>query len=130
MRVSGGERAHLVMCAQARSDGDEIETHEFVIHVPPDLRWFRGHFEGNPILPAVVQIHEVFRLVTTTWSDLAGLQRITRVKFQKPIRPSDKLRLRLTRVRGAMRAAFEYQRDGETCSSGTLEFASAQGARR
>ncbi len=130
MKASGGERVRLEVRAHVRRQEGEIENHEFAVHVPPDLRWFRGHFEGNPVLPAIVQIHEVLRLITSTWPDLAGLRRITHAKFQKPIRPSEALRLRLTRVPGAKTATYEYRREGETCSSGTLEFARAGGARQ
>jgi 3-hydroxymyristoyl/3-hydroxydecanoyl-(acyl carrier protein) dehydratase len=130
MKVSGGKRVRLEIGAHERRHEGEIDNHEFAVHVPPDLRWFLGHFEGNPVLPAIVQIQEVLRLVTATWPDLAGLRRITRAKFQKPIRPSDALRVRLMRVRGAKKATYEYRRGGETCSSGTLEFARARGARR
>lgn len=127
MKLSPGETVRLEMGAHVRRDDGEVESHEFELRVPTDLRWFRGHFEDNPVLPAVVQIHEVLRLVTTTWPDLACLRRITRAKFQKPIRPSDALRLRLTRVRGVKKATFEYRRGGKTCSSGALVFAGAGG---
>ncbi len=130
MKVPGGERVRLEMGAHERRHEGEIETHEFALYVPPDLHWFRGHFEGNPVLPAMVQLHEVLRLVTATWPDLVGLRRITRAKFQKPIRPSDALGVRLTRVRGAKKATYEYRREDETCSSGTLEFAPTRGAWR
>lgn len=130
MKESGGKTVHLKIGLQARRDDVDVEIYEFEVNVPPDLYWLRGHFEGNPVLPAIVQVHEVLRLVRDTWPDLAGLRRITRVKFQKPIRPSDALRLRLARVRGSKKAAFEYRRDGKTCSSGTLDFESPSGAHR
>ena len=127
MRLSSGETLRLEVGAHVRRDDGEVESHEFELRVPSDLRWFRGHFEDNPVLPAVVQILEVLRLVTTTWPDLARLRRITRAKFQKPIRPSDALRLHLTRVRGVRKATFEYRRGGKTCSSGGLVFTGSGG---
>ena len=126
MNASGSrEPERLGIGQHVRHDVGEVEIHEFACGVPPDLHWFRGHFEGNPVLPAVVQVHEAFRLVIAVWPDLSRLRRITRAKFQRTIRPSDTLHVRLTRVRSAERATFEFRRAGETCSSGTLEFASA-----
>ena len=125
--MSTGERVRLLMAGHARRDAGGAEILEVSIGVPADLRWFRGHFEGNPVLPAVVQLLEALRLTTATWPDLAGLRRITRAKFRAPIRPSDDLRLGLTRARGAGKVAFEYRRGPEVCSSGTLEFGPARG---
>jgi 3-hydroxymyristoyl/3-hydroxydecanoyl-(acyl carrier protein) dehydratase len=122
MTAPGGETAHLEIEAHVRRDEGDIEIHEFESFVPADLRWFQGHFTGNPVLPAVVQVREALRLVAAVWPDLEGLRRITRAKFQRPIRPSDVLHMYLTRVRGTSKAAFEFRRQGDTCSSGTLEF--------
>ena len=129
MNAIVGKTLHLAIGVHVRCDDGEAETHEFVVDVPDGLRWFQGHFQGNPVLPAVVQTLEVLRLVTATWPDLVGLRRIVRAKFQKPIRPGDSLSLRLTRARGSNKAAFEYRRDQETCSSGTMEFDDAPGVR-
>lgn len=111
---------------ERRYDG-EIEIHEFAFRVPADLRWFKGHFEGNPVLPAMVQLHEVLLLVRGIWPDLIALRRITRAKFHKRIRPSESLRLLLKRTRGVHKASFAYLRGEKTCSSGVLEFAHLDG---
>jgi len=90
--------------------------------VPVDLRWLEGHFPQEPILAAVVQVREVVCLATESWPDLAGLVRIKRVKFRKPIRPRDELTLHLKRKNRTAHVTFEYSRDGEACSAGSLEF--------
>ena len=112
----------LVMSAHERSHSDGSEIHDLVVQVPMDLRWIRGHFDGNPILPAVVQLLEALTYAGEIWPDLPGLRRVTQAKFRKPIRPEDVLRLRLQRRSGARSVAFEYQRAGVSCSSGVLEF--------
>ncbi len=86
------------------------------------MRWFEGHFPGEPILAAVVQVREVVCLVREGWPDLRYLVRIKRAKFRKPILPGDELTLQLKHRAGASLVTFEYARDGETCSGGTLEF--------
>ena len=122
MSAPAGEIVTLDVGERVRRDDGGVERHEIEIRVPPDLHWFHGHFEGNPVLPAVVQLNEVLRLIRATWPDLDRLRKLTRVKFQSPIRPGDALTLRLCRAPGAQKATFEYSRAGEICSSGRLEF--------
>ncbi len=107
-------------------DGD-VEVYEFAVRVPEGLRWFEGHFVGNPVLPAMVQLWEALLLVTGVWPDLESLRGVTRAKFRRPIRPGDELRVRFRRTPGAARASFEYRRQQESCSSGVLEFAKSKG---
>ncbi len=102
-----------------------VEIHRFAVRVPAGLRWFEGHFEGNPVLPAMVQLREAMFLVAAIWPDLAGLRRISRAKFRRPIRPADALELVLRRTVGTPRVQFEYLRGGEACSGGVLELAVA-----
>ena len=111
--------------ADRRDDGDTV-TFEFTTQIPEALRWFRGHFDSNPVLPAMVQLREALSLVRSTWPDLHSLRRITRAKFHARIRPSETLRLRLRRVGRSGKAGFEYLRGTEMCSSGVLEFATRE----
>ena len=100
----------------------ESENHEIRIGVPSDLRWFEGHFPGNPVLPAMVQLHEVLMLARQIWPDLIRLRTVTRAKFQKPIRPTDMLTMHLHRTPGSSKIGFRYVRKSQVCSSGVLEF--------
>ena len=128
MSGSHDEITRLTPRAHERHEDGELEVHEFVFKVPSNLRWFQGHFDGNPVLPAMVQLYEVLQLMATTWPDLTGLRRVTRAKFRRPIRPLDSLRLRLERNRGAGKASFAFVRGDEICSSGVFEFAPSEGA--
>jgi 3-hydroxymyristoyl/3-hydroxydecanoyl-(acyl carrier protein) dehydratase len=94
----------------------------FDVLVPPELLYFRGHFDGDPVLPAVVQVDVlVLRAIEGLWPDLTRLRRMTRLRFRALIRPGDELELKLART-GDARAEFEILRAGATCSSGTLHF--------
>jgi 3-hydroxymyristoyl/3-hydroxydecanoyl-(acyl carrier protein) dehydratase len=128
MSGSHDEITRLTAGAHERHEDGELEVHEFAVEVPSSLRWFQGHFDGNPVLPAMVQLHEALRFTATVWPDLTGLRRVTRAKFRRPIRPLDTLRLRLERTRGAGKASFAFVRGDEICSSGVFEFAHAEGA--
>jgi acyl-coenzyme A synthetase/AMP-(fatty) acid ligase len=94
----------------------------FDARVPRDLEYFRGHFEGEPILAGVVQLDIlVLRQVAAMWPELTNLRRVTRLRFVRPIRPGDDLELSLTRPAPA-RVHFEIRCSGASCSAGTLHF--------
>ena len=94
----------------------------FDVHVSRDLEYFRGHFEGEPILAGVVQLDIlVLRQVAAMWPELTNLHRVTRLRFVRPIRPDDDLELSLTRPAPA-RVHFEIRCSGASCSAGTLHF--------
>ncbi|MBD2791253.1 hydroxymyristoyl-ACP dehydratase [Xenorhabdus sp. 42] len=65
------------------------------LYLDPDLAWFRGHFPIQPLLPGVAQIdwaiHYAQTLLAPDWSFAA----IEMVKFQFPLLPKDKLRLKM-----------------------------------
>ena len=125
---TGGEIAgtakptRLEMCGRQRDCRDGTECVRIALRVPIELRWLEGHFPEDPILPAVVQVHEALRFVRESWPDLPGLVRIKRVKFRRPIRPLHALTLQLGRKDRSPRVTFEYSRDGEVYSTGNLEF--------
>jgi acyl-coenzyme A synthetase/AMP-(fatty) acid ligase len=94
----------------------------FDVHVPADLAYFEGHFEGHPILPGVVQLEVlVARQVAVAWPDLTRVRQITRLRFRAPIQPGDNLVLTLERAE-PLRVDFEVRRGATACSSGTLHF--------
>lgn len=119
--MSGREVTRLSVGRHTRRLDGRTETHEFVVQVPSDLRWFQGHFDGNPVLPAVVQLREVTRMISSIWPGIGLLRGIVRAKFRRPIRPADQLLVRLRRQEGSDKVSFEYLRNGDPCSSGVLD---------
>ncbi|GAB4203293.1 MAG: hydroxymyristoyl-ACP dehydratase [Sandaracinaceae bacterium] len=104
------------------------------LEVPPDLVFFEGHFEGNPMLPGVAQLVSlVDARARRHFADvLAGLgaRRVSRLKFQATVRPGEPLELGLTLVPGEEpQVRFRIDRlvgDGrEAASAGTLTYARA-----
>ncbi len=79
------------------ADQDRVE---FQCRIPAGLVYFDGHFEGNPILPGIVQVHWAEHY-SREYLDLSGkFQRLEVVKFQQVIFPDSVVSLSL-----------EYNRD-------------------
>jgi acyl-coenzyme A synthetase/AMP-(fatty) acid ligase len=98
------------------------EQRTIALTIPPDWRFFRGHFDDFPILAGVVQLNEiVMREVRACWPEHRHLRRVTGLKFRRPIGPGDALELDLVRTPPG-KVAFELRRGGAVASSGTFEF--------
>lgn len=90
-----------------------------------DFPGFAGHFPGNPLLPAVVQLAVVRHGVARLLGRSPAPSFLERVKFKGMIRPGDEavLSLDLKDQDGESRAGFTWKRaDGSAISSGTLRF--------
>lgn len=104
-------------------EGVEVALLDFVIR--EDLFYFRGHFDGMPVLPGVLQLQGlVARQAARLWPDLTAVRKVRKLQFRKLIQPNHVVRLRLARPAGEARVDFEISRDGQTCSSGSLLYAS------
>ena len=94
----------------------------FDVHVPAELAYFDGHFDGHAILAGIVQLEVLIaRQVSAIWPELTRIRRVTRLRFRLPIRPGDDIVLELVRPKPA-RVDFAIRRGTEACSSGTLHF--------
>jgi 4-coumarate--CoA ligase (photoactive yellow protein activation family) len=104
---------------------DGVEVRRLELTVPPDLRWFQGHFPGKPVLPGVVQLEGlVLRQTLRLWPDLGSLRSVRRLKFKRPISPGMPIAVILTCDRARATVAFEIEGSGDRFASGTLIFAS------
>lgn len=113
----------LVELSSERSDEGGTETHRFRLAVPPSLEYFEGHFEGEPILAAVVQLDVVIMpRIERLWPDLGPLERATKVKFRSPIRAGDEVTLRLSRRSGTKKVQIAMIKDEVECATGSLWF--------
>lgn len=74
---------------------------------------FKAHFEGNPLLPAFLQVDIV--------AEIFGLQiiGITRSKFMEPLKPLDEVVIRLDKRPSGIKARLMKQEN--TCSEMNLE---------
>ena len=97
---------------------------EVVLHLDPELSWFRGHFAVQPLLPGVAQIDWVMHYATTLLAPGWRFHSIQNVKFQAPLLPETAVTLTVLWQEERQILTFSYQRhDGEarhTASSGKI----------
>lgn len=98
-------------------------------NVTMNEEFFQGHFPGNPVMPGVLQIEAMAQtagaLVIAADDNFRESKRsvlfmsIDGVKFRKPVKPGDQLRMHVEKVR-ARRNVFvfkgESKVDGQTVS--------------
>jgi 3-hydroxymyristoyl/3-hydroxydecanoyl-(acyl carrier protein) dehydratase len=94
------------------------------VQVPRDSGYFRGHFEGQPILPGVAQLqHFALAEARRRFPELQVLRRVARVKFRRLLAPGETLVLALAR-KGETTVQFTLETDaGQPAASGVLYFA-------
>ena len=88
-------------------------------NVTMNEEFFQGHFPGNPIMPGVLQIEAMAQtagaLVVAASGENAGDKKISvlfmsidGVKFRKPVKPGDQLRMHVEKVQ-ARRNVFVFR---------------------
>ncbi|MCB9602105.1 MAG: hypothetical protein H6720_17440 [Sandaracinus sp.] len=93
----------------------------FEITVPADLKYFDGHFVGDPIVPGVAQVVALAEEgARRAFPELGGSAGIRRVKFMEALRPGDTLELAVER--NAKGVGFVLLKQGREASRGTLLF--------
>jgi hypothetical protein len=67
--------------------------------VPQKLSYFEGHFPSEAVLPAVGIVDATVELLRQALGDpMLELTSIKSAKFSQPIRPGDKIRIRVSRT--------------------------------
>lgn len=90
--------------------------------VPASLDYFEGHFPGCQLLPGVVQIGWAVELARQYLQFDNSFHSLAAVKFMRVIQPEARLALHFAIDEDNRELSFEYQCDGQTCSSGRVRF--------
>ncbi|HET98226.1 MAG TPA: beta-hydroxyacyl-ACP dehydratase [Desulfurivibrio alkaliphilus] len=106
-------------------EGEIAATGEFSF--APTFPAFNGHFPGQPILPAVVQLAAVRHLAELAMGEKLSPGGCRNVKFRSAVRPDDLIRAAIVlKPQGpGWQANFSLQRAGETVADGTIDLSSA-----
>lgn len=109
---------HAPELPEIESEKIEGNKAEFELRLQPELRWFEGHFPGQPILPGVAQLHIAALLAERVWGIGFPGHDMSRVKFRRIMQPEEHVSLALTRK--DMRLDFQFSSGGEIVASGTM----------
>lgn len=83
--------------------------------------YFEGHFPGNPIVPAVVQVGWILEAISVWEAERPERYRLSRFKFVAPVRPGMEISVSLSR--SGDRFACRILADGQLCCSGNVTLA-------
>lgn len=89
------------------------------LQVEPGSPCFRGHFEGQPILPGIAQLAMVLG-VLAAHGPARGLDAVRSLKLKRLVRPGEVLEVRVSRPGGEGVSRFETRAEGEVVASGTV----------
>lgn len=107
----------------AESD-DGVQVVSGTFDFPADSLVFAGHFPGEPILPAVVQLTLVRLLAVLALQRKLVPAGVGRIKFNRIVRPAEPVQVtvKLAQQQTIWAAAFNIKRLAETVASGTILF--------
>lgn len=86
--------------------------------IPESYPFFNGHFPGNPLVPAVVQVGWAIASFRMLIPQASADYRLSRFKFIAPIRPGKEVDMEVLAFGNTFKCRIRA--NGELCSSGTL----------
>lgn len=104
---------------------EQLQENQLLIEcdIPAELIYFDGHFEGNPILPGIVQVHWAEAFGRRSLSLQGQFTRLEAIKFKQIIMPSSRITLALDYDEAKQKLSFEYRSERGVHSSGRICFA-------
>jgi 3-hydroxymyristoyl/3-hydroxydecanoyl-(acyl carrier protein) dehydratase len=100
---------------------ERVSGATFRATLSPGLLYFEGHFDGLPLLPAVVQLSRiVMPLVRLDHPDLGEVHKLKRARFKKPLQPGATIDVSLARE--DQRVSFEIRLGEQVAATGTFHF--------
>ena len=105
------------------NQSQDQQTYLIQLRIVPEIRWFTGHFPGQPVLPGVVQTHWAGSLSRFLFNLPDTFTQIHNLKFQTMILPNAEVALQLQFVPDKNSVRFSFFNVSNEFSSGRLEFA-------
>jgi len=100
-----------------RMEGD---IHVLSLALPLDLACFVDHFPAAPVLPGVLQIAWALEFASSRFGTPTTCRGMDQLKFQRLLRPGDRVDLHLRYDAERGRLHFAYRMGDATCSSAHL----------
>lgn len=94
----------------------EGDIAEMDLMFPRNSNFFRGHFEGHPVVPSVVQLTNVHWFIGYLFRIACPTHELRRLKFTKPIKPDQLVKLKIKNTPYSI--DFAYYDDDNIYSSG------------
>ena len=106
--------------AQPISFEDSHYSVKIDICFPEDSFFFRGHFDGFPIVPAVAQVKTAFDISKKLFSHSLYIKTAKKLKYTNMIHPNTQLMLSLNFFPKERKLSFVFSDTDKTYSSGIL----------
>lgn len=97
-------------------DGLEVE-----VVFPSTAEFFKGHFDGSPVLPGVVQLGVAHHFAEQLLGRRFAPRMVKKMKFVRPIVPDERVKLKLAATTGGS-ISYTFYKGNRTCSSGIFLF--------
>jgi uncharacterized membrane protein len=117
-------RAPLPQAALVLGEHRDGDSHVLDLELPLDLACFAEHFPQAPVLPGVLQIGWALELAAPRLGTPTTCRAMDGLKFQRLLRPGDRVRLRLRHDTARNRLDFAYQVGDAPVSSAHLQLGS------
>jgi 3-hydroxymyristoyl/3-hydroxydecanoyl-(acyl carrier protein) dehydratase len=97
-------------------------TLELKLKLPPELKYFDGHFDGHPILAGVIQLGWAIEYARESFSLNGTVERIDALKFFRVLRAGEEVKLELELEREKDKLTFKYNSAQHAHSAGRIQF--------
>lgn len=120
-------RAPLPAAATVLDERRDGNAHVLELELPLDLACFAEHFPDAPVLPGVVQVAWAVDFAASRLGTPKNCRAIDGMKFQRLLRPGDRVRLTLRHDVERGRLHFAYQSGDAPVSSAHLRLEGSHG---
>jgi 3-hydroxymyristoyl/3-hydroxydecanoyl-(acyl carrier protein) dehydratase len=95
----------------------DIRAH---VTVNDDSPWFSGHFPDHPIVPGIAQLKMVADVIARARQESLWINRLTRVKFKKIVKPGEHLEILATATNTTGLYSFRITHETQDVCSGMI----------
>jgi 3-hydroxymyristoyl/3-hydroxydecanoyl-(acyl carrier protein) dehydratase len=95
----------------------DIRAH---VAVNDDSPWFSGHFPDHPIVPGIAQLKMVADVIARARQESLWINRLTRVKFKKIVKPGEHLEIHATATNTTGLYSFRITHEMQDVCSGMI----------